>query len=71
MTWKLDPTAPVKPTYRNCVRCLTQYKLFTPYDECQKIVRDFCDNCIGDLTFEQMEIFAEEMNPPVGMLPME
>lgn len=56
---------PPRPQYRNCIRCLTQYKLTTSYDQCQKVVRDFCDECISNLTVEQMEIFAEEMNPEV------
>lgn len=60
---KMSEEKPARPQYRNCIRCLTQYKITTAYDDCQRIVRDFCDNCIGDLTYEQMEDFAMEIPP--------
>lgn len=71
MTWKLDPYAPPKPTFYNCIRCLRQYKLTIPYDECVPINRDFCDECISDLPYEERAELALELNPPIPLEPME
>jgi C4-type Zn-finger protein len=64
MKWKVDPDTPQKPIFLNCIRCLRQYKLTIPYLEAVPINRDFCDECINDLPYEEREKFALEMIPP-------
>lgn len=71
MKWKVDPDTPPKPTFRNCIRCLRQYKLTVPYDECVPENRDFCDDCLMDLSYEERQNFAQEANPPIPSEPME
>ena len=71
MKWKVDPDDPHKPTFHYCIRCLRQFKLSVPYVEAVPINRDFCDDCITDMPYEEREKFALEAHPPMGDVPME
>jgi hypothetical protein len=52
MKWKVDPEAPPRPTFHNCIRCKEQYKLTVPYEECVPVNRDFCDKCLAEMDYE-------------------
>lgn len=58
---KFHHSDPLIPTFHNCIRCLRQYKILYPYRVCDPINRDFCDECISELSYEKRQDFLMEM----------
>jgi hypothetical protein len=54
----------LRPETMACLRCGSPYMLLTPYELCNPVLRDLCDQCILDLPILSLSLSLSSGSDP-------